>query len=1066
MLSSKDAALRCSTYWVCLLLWAWTSGAIAQPPSGEISAQRKRLWEESQKFAAENNWPEAIDRAKSVVSLERSRLPALAPGLVEPLTYLATLYEKSKAHESALPLRRELTSIQNAHLGMKHPDAKAAVVELGKQLYEVGLLNQKAGKHGEAKKLFDERLALFSNRFGPESKGVAWCHNACAWADFGLKDYATARSNWDNALKIFRKEMGDDSPEAATAIENLIVATSMQGDLDAERKYREVQIHLLTAQAAKRPNVAIDALHSTAYRLLGTGEFLGAWAILEKAADLCEKHLRNDDPLAAKVYADFSIQLNRQGDAATAIRYTSKAVAIQSKAAGENDASTARIMMIHAATLVKSGRKLEALPVCKKAHEILVRAKGSEDVMALQALANYAFVLADEKPREALPLMEQCLLSLSKAKGEGGRDSSMVLANMASAQWRLGDKAASLRSMEHANRIRRSRPLPVDDELIRSLEREASLLILNEESEKARPLLEEAATLASSMTDRAARYQTERQQLALAGATAQVLQTYLDLPCSDSAATNRAHSMVLRWKGSVFARQHLARIEERNPDAEKVRKQIRELGLQISTLARIAPPTEAKEAWNLRLQELATRKEALERKLAADAKSQPAAESYEQVAQRILQTLPKNGALLDFVTYRRKTDALNAAGEWSYQPRLSAFVMKPGQPVQRVDLGALEPIEQSIDAWRAKIQVRSSKDLSGQELRRLLWKPLERHLEGVSLVLLAPDGPLGRLPFAALPGNSPDRYLIEEIAIAVLPIPRLLRNVADGETATAKRSLLLVGDVDFDAEPGALEKKPPAIASARNGSDRRWSPLPGTRGEMDSIGKLFSQRFGSDRTKAMRRDQATESAFREESAKHSIIHVATHGFFAPIEAESADSKAGGEASSAPPTIWTLYPGLSCGLVFAGANRPLDPNRDDGILSAMEVADLDLSHVDLAVLSACETGLGKDAAGEGVLGLQRAFQLAGAKTTVTSLWSIPDEPTRILMEQFYAKLLDPKVPRSKLEALREAQLWMLREGRRDPSIQRGIVRLQPQQIESSELLPPYYWAAFVLSGDWR
>jgi CHAT domain-containing protein len=156
----------------------------------------------------------------------------------------------------------------------------------------------------------------------------------------------------------------------------------------------------------------------------------------------------------------------------------------------------------------------------------------------------------------------------------------------------------------------------------------------------------------------------------------------------------------------------------------------------------------------------------------------------------------------------------------------------------------------------------------------------------------------------------------------------------------------------------------------------------------------------------------------------------------------------------------FHPGLLSGLVLAGANRPAEPGADDGILTALEVAELDLSGVELATLSACETGLGEVAGGEGLLGLQRAFQTAGARSVVASLWQVDDEATRKLMVRFYENLWRAKEPLGKLAALREAQLWMLREG-----VKRGLVRL-PDKEATAGRTPPYYWAAFVLSGDWR
>ena len=244
-----------------------------------------------------------------------------------------------------------------------------------------------------------------------------------------------------------------------------------------------------------------------------------------------------------------------------------------------------------------------------------------------------------------------------------------------------------------------------------------------------------------------------------------------------------------------------------------------------------------------------------------------------------------------------------------------------------------------------------------------------------------------------------------------------------------------------------------------------------SRAEMAAIKDSFEVRFPDGKAKTLRRDGATESVFRREAPKYHWLHLATHGFFAPAGLASALSASNGEHGRAVEQIGSpnhfgkqgisgFHPGLLSGLAFSGANTPAGADEDDGILTAVEVAGLDLEKTELIVLSACETGLGSVAGGEGVLGLQRAFQLSGAKTTVTSLWKIPDRATSQLMQRFYENLWDKKL--SKLESLREAQIWMLKEGR-----QRGL-DLEESQAKppASGRLPPKYWAAFVLSGDWR
>ncbi|HYO08369.1 MAG TPA: CHAT domain-containing protein, partial [Tepidisphaeraceae bacterium] len=199
------------------------------------------------------------------------------------------------------------------------------------------------------------------------------------------------------------------------------------------------------------------------------------------------------------------------------------------------------------------------------------------------------------------------------------------------------------------------------------------------------------------------------------------------------------------------------------------------------------------------------------------------------------------------------------------------------------------------------------------------------------------------------------------------------------------------------------------------------------------------------------------------------LHLATHGFFdlgAPPQ--NATPPADSAAAQLAAAVAAVDEGQSSGLVLAGANRPpeipadptqLDRLPDDGYLNAAEIAALPLGGAQLVVLSACESGLGAAAGGEGLLGVQRAFQLAGARTTIATLWKVNDETTRRIMEEFYRNYLVEK--QTPLEALRRAQLWALENPELIP---RGAD--PPSSSGPTTRLSPKLWAAFTVSGDWR
>jgi CHAT domain-containing protein len=215
------------------------------------------------------------------------------------------------------------------------------------------------------------------------------------------------------------------------------------------------------------------------------------------------------------------------------------------------------------------------------------------------------------------------------------------------------------------------------------------------------------------------------------------------------------------------------------------------------------------------------------------------------------------------------------------------------------------------------------------------------------------------------------------------------------------------------------------------------------------------------------------------------IHLATHGYFEQFNPKALvlAARGAGELAGLPreePVSLHLDPLLGCGLVLSGANQ----DAERGTLTALEVANLDLRGCEVLVLSACETGLGKLEGGEGVLGLQSAFHLAGARTVVASLWNVSDPSTSVLMEQFYANLWADK-PLTRLEALRQAQLFVLKHPeavqQRARELRTVIVKAgrgsaeelrgKGKEVELSEPRPPgsglshpAWWAPFVLSGD--
>jgi CHAT domain-containing protein len=336
----------------------------------------------------------------------------------------------------------------------------------------------------------------------------------------------------------------------------------------------------------------------------------------------------------------------------------------------------------------------------------------------------------------------------------------------------------------------------------------------------------------------------------------------------------------------------------------------------------------------------------------------------------------------------------------------------------------------------------------GSKLRETIFDPLLRTLGGRTRLLLAPDGELTRLPFEVLPSDPVGGRLIDTYQISYLNTGRDVLRFGLA-TTVQPTDAVVAGDPDFDLAQQVSSAPAPATASARRSRDfdrtkYHFDRLPGTRIEAERIAALLG-------VQPWLEHDVLKGRLKQDCRSPRILHLATHGFFLqdqphdPNRGGSDLGVIGGEPDGSGRLSGPLpeNPLLRAGLALAGANtwlqeKPLPPEAEDGLLTAEDVSGLDLLATELVVLSACETGLGEVRTGEGVFGLQRAFVLAGAKTLVMSLWSVPDEPTRELMEDFYQRLLAGQ-PRA--EALREAQRKL-----------------------KSHYPDPYFWGAFICQGD--
>lgn len=350
------------------------------------------------------------------------------------------------------------------------------------------------------------------------------------------------------------------------------------------------------------------------------------------------------------------------------------------------------------------------------------------------------------------------------------------------------------------------------------------------------------------------------------------------------------------------------------------------------------------------------------------------------------------------------------------------FAVKPGASAP--ELFKISEGEAFEGRGLKNYQNRIRNQLDDNESFKLYWTSIKSHTGNASHVTLSADGVYHMINPLTLKDDETGKYLLEETALTRVSTGRDFVSVIS--PAPANRELTLIGNPTFTMSRKGTSNRYQGLEFDRvedAGKTTRSGlvQLPGTQKEVESIRTMASG--AGIKANILSGSDATEAGIKNLKGQQ-VVHIATHGEF--DELTKADSY------------------LKAKLILAGAADPSPfsmsdySQYEDGFLTAYEVTQLDLSQTNLVVLSACETGTGEIQSGEGVWGLQRAFQLAGARTVMGSLWKISDEATVVFMTHFYQKYLDGY---GIDEAYKSAML--------------KTMELYPQ---------PYYWGAFTLTGQ--
>jgi len=1020
--------------------WA---GSDLQAQTTEAQEKLLAQYREAEALTAKGRVADAIRMYEQIVERAPDVFGAESKNTANMINNLAELYGRTGQYAKAVPLYQRSLKMYEAVLGKDDLAVATSLDSLGWAYFEMGefakveplhlralrirekklekddlrigtslfmlaRLYLETGRFDEAAPLFQRSLAISEVQLGKDHLQVASTLNSLARVYEAMGRYARAEPLFQRSLRIFEAQQGKDHPNVSSVLNNLATLYMSMGQFDKAEPLLQRCLEIREAKAGKDDVDVATNLNNLASLYLFTRQY-------DKAEPLYQRSLQIWEAKQGKDHPDVAHALNN-------------------------------LAMLY----MNSGQLAKAEPLLERNLQIMESKLGPEDQRTAVALLNQgAFYRVQGEYAKAAPLCQRSLKVLEAKLGPDHPLVARVLDNLAKLEAAQGHIPAAMAAADRMRRLDR---------------RHAA---------RALPILAENGQLAFLQNiDR--RHAQVAYSLALEGKTA------------EAAALSAAWVL----NGKAVAQQTLAERalqvrDSRNSAAAPLVAELASVRRELTTRA-LAPFAVDKQDERLKeIARLTERERQLSAQLGAAAGRPVRDDPWVELAE-VRRAIPRDAVLIEIVRFEVVDFKAKTATEVTKGARYVAWLIPPAEQgdVKVIDLGDAERIDRAVQAVRDGLRAaqgtaqQKSVILENGEaeaekalrpalaaLAQLVLKPLANSIDERQHWLLSPDSALWLAPWGALPQDE-QTYIVEKHTLRYLASGRDLVTPASKPPAQRDASLMLANP-DFDLDPKEaltlaaqlLGRAPPsadalALASADWADGRRSSGLLGKVGALEGTAREAAavkpklMTYAGEEPWVYRGKNALEAVVKAFHGPKVVV-LSTHGFFLETQELPSDDRIA--ASGVSPVLTrdgklVENPLMRCGLLLAGCNQAgrVGSGQEDGVLTGLEIAGLDLRGTELVVLSACETGLGQVRNGEGVAGLRQAFQLAGARSVVATLWQVPDNDTALLMSDFFEQLA---AGTSKGEALRQAQLARIKAHRK----RYGAAH-------------PFYWAAFTITGQ--
>jgi len=982
-----------------------------------------------------------------VIAIRKKLLGEEHPFYASSLYNLAYLYVHTGNDAAAEPLFKKVLAIRKKALGEDDIDYINTMIDLA-HLYD------RTYRYADEEALYNELLVLVKKVSGEESMDYVSILNNLAFTYVNAGNYLSAEPLFKEALALVKKLKGEENPDYASILSNLASAFQKLGNYSAAEPLFLRSLTITEKVLGKEHNDYSNRLNNLAFLYQETGRYTAAEPLFKEALNIRKKVLGEEHPDYARVLNNLAGLYGLMGNYSAAESLWSQVLAIQKKALGEEHPEYANTLSNLAALYNDQGKYEYAEILFKEALRINKMVLGEEHPDYITSLNNLAYAYSYlGKYDDAESLYKEALNIGEKIFGEEHPYYASSLHNLAFIYKIKGNYSAAeplfLTSLTIIKKVLGEE----HPEYTADLNNLAGLYEGMGDYKKAFIYCTESADLAFRHMEKNFTALSEDEKLKWWQSVEGYFQLEPSILFKNSGSPggmlSQAFDQQLNLKSYILNdKAKVLQWARKNSDPQ-MQQLLNEWQNNKAILAKqYSLPVDARISQLDSLDKITNEEEKqINQQSAAFRTNQ---QNLQIDSRQVQQKLKPGEAAIEFIRfyYYHK--------DWTDSVLYAAFVILPGDSTphfvplcEEKQLSGLLDSKSNSSAQYVKqlyrgigIKGRIQTDgKKGDTLYTLIWKPLLPWLNGIKKVSIAPAGLLNRVAFNALPVDS-NTYLIDKYQLRQFSsIRQIAEQKIPVQPSNNTTDITLYGGIQFNAADTTATSGNETSTTPLPDNVKRsirvgiWNDLPGTLKEVNNIKQLFTT--NKKATQIITGANATEESLKQLSGKSpSILHLATHGFSLP----DADKKRITN-STVSENQFTLAdnPLLRSGIIMAGANRVWNgavpiPGKEDGIVTAYEISNMDLSNTELVVLSACETALGDIKGTEGVFGLQRAFKLAGVQNMLLSLWQVPDAETAELMNLLYANKLNGMTT---YEAFNKAQDAMRKK------------------------YPPYYWAAFVL-----